>query len=181
MSITSIVESSMIEFWHVLVETAAPWARQLVAWNSSGGATSGVAVAYELSALIGDMTMLAAIGSEHEVPVVPLASGLALIPLTDDIAAVLFAGKRFEEVLRAWSAHGPLIYAWSEMHAGLGVQAATIWEDGAVTYHETGYPGRGPISIALHRLGVTGAAGRRDEFEVVGLNRHRRTGEWVPS
>ena len=137
-------------------------------------------MAYELSAVIGEVTMLSGIGREHGVPVVPLAEGLALIPLTDAIATALFEPDlRFEEVLRAWSARGPVLYAWSEMHAGLGVQSATIWAAGELTYHETGYPGRGPISLALQRLGVTGGSERRDEFDIVGLGRYRRTSAWT--
>ncbi|MEV6275810.1 hypothetical protein [Nocardia sp. NPDC051832] len=139
-------------------------------------------MAYELSAVIGELALLQGIGREHGVPVVALAAGFALIPLTDEIASVLLApNRRFEEVLRKWSIRGPVIYAWSEMHAGLGVQAATIWEDGVVTYHETGYPSHGPISIALQRLGLTGATDRRDEFDLVGLGRHRRTSAWIPA
>ncbi|MEV0245939.1 hypothetical protein AB0H76_05035 [Nocardia sp. NPDC050712] len=138
-------------------------------------------MAYELSAVIGEVAMLSAIGREHEVPVIPLAEGLGLIPLTDEVASVLFEPNlRFEEVLRSWSARGPVLYAWSEMHAGLGVQSATIWDAGVLTYHETGYPGRGPISVALQRLGVAGGSDRRDEFDVVGLGRHRRTSAWIP-
>ncbi|MEU8900879.1 hypothetical protein [Nocardia sp. NPDC048505] len=138
-------------------------------------------MAYELSAVIGELALLQAIGREHDVPVVPLAQGLGLIPLTDEIVAALFEpGRRFEDVLRAWSTRGPVMYAWSEMHAGLGVQSATIWADGVVTYHETGYPSHGPISLALRRLGLTGATDRRDEFDIAGLGRHRRTGAWIP-
>ncbi|WP_194814666.1 hypothetical protein [Nocardia sp. XZ_19_385] len=139
-------------------------------------------MAYELSAVIGELALLEAIGRENGVPVIPLAQGFALIPLTDEITTVLLApSRRFEEVLRKWSTRGPVIYAWSEMHAGLGVQAATIWENGAVAYHETGYPSHGPISIALQRLGVAGATDRRDEFDLVGLGRHRRTSAWLPA
>ena len=138
-------------------------------------------MAYELSAVLAESTLLTAIGREHGVPVVPLAEGFALIPLTDEIANTLLEpSRRFEEVLRTWSTRGPIIYAWSEMHAGRGVQAATIWENGVVTYHETGYPSHGPISTALQRLGLTGATDRRDEFDLVGLGRHRRTTAWLP-
>ncbi|GAB2637389.1 hypothetical protein [Nocardia goodfellowii] len=138
-------------------------------------------MAYELSAVIGESALLEAIGSAYDVPVVLLAEGFGLIPLTEEIVTVLLApNRRFEEVLREWSTRGPVIYAWSEMHAGLGVQAATIWENGVVTYHETGYPGRGPISLALRRLGAAGGSDRRDEFDIVGLGRHRRTSAWVP-
>lgn len=43
---------------------------------------------------------------------------------------------------------------------------------------EEGLPGSGPISVALQRLGVTGGRLGWDEFDAVGLGRHRTTDRW---
>jgi hypothetical protein len=64
------------------------------------------------------------------------------------------------------------------MHGGVGEQTARIWQNGVTVFAQQGSAGSGPISMALLRLGVTGGRLGWDEFDVVGLGRHRTTDRW---
>jgi hypothetical protein len=148
-------------------------------------------VAHELNAILGRVETLEPLAREHEVPVIALKQGFGLIPLTSEIVQVLI-GKRgldvpksnvcqdeLDEVLRRWSARGPVIHATNDIYAGVGPQTARIWQNGARVFAQEGSPGSGPISMALQRLGVTGGRLGWDEFDVVGLGRHRATSRWL--
>ncbi|GAA4483554.1 hypothetical protein GCM10023191_005270 [Actinoallomurus oryzae] len=65
--------------------------------------------------------------------------------------------RRLDGMFKDRSARGPIVHATSDMHAGVGDQTARIWQDGALVFAQEGRPGSGPISMALQRLGVTGA------------------------
>jgi hypothetical protein len=147
---------------------------------------------YELDAVLGKRDLLENLAREHGVPMVALGQGFALIPLTSDVIGVLVgngapdapvgyqAGRlALDDVLKGWSARGPVVHVTSEMHDGVGPQTARIWQDGAMVFAQTGLPYSGPISMALQRLGVTGGRLGWDEFDVVGLGRHRRTARWL--
>jgi hypothetical protein len=84
----------------------------------------------------------------------------------------------FDRVLGKWSARGPVAYVAAEYFGGVGVQAAAVWHRGELvlgpltTVEDSPIPSRPPISQALHRLGAS-ADDYIDEFEAVGLGRHR--------
>jgi hypothetical protein len=87
-------------------------------------------------------------------------------------------------LLEAGSAAGPVIYVEAEYVGREGYQTAAVWRAGALVRgpmllgrHEPFSPDLAPISVALRELGVV-ARGRRDEFLVAGLGRHRRTEDW---
>jgi hypothetical protein len=85
-----------------------------------------------------------------------------------------------DEVFKRWSADGPIIHATNDVVSGLpGVQVARIWQDGRITFGQEGSAHSGPISMALLRLGVVGGRLGWDEFDVVGLGRHRATDRWL--
>lgn len=87
-------------------------------------------------------------------------------------------------LVEAVSTVGPLAYVEADYLARDGRQAAAVWRSGRLVTgplllgRNEPFPGDGaPIAVALHGIGVR-AAGRRDEFLVAGLDRHRRTAQW---
>jgi hypothetical protein len=91
----------------------------------------------------------------------------------------------FDRVLAACSAKGPLAYIEADYFGGTGTQAAQAWDAGKVVLgplHLTEgepLPTTGsPISQALRRLGAT-KGNHIDEFDAVGLGRHRNTDDWL--
>ncbi|WP_326568056.1 hypothetical protein VSH64_40660 [Amycolatopsis rhabdoformis] len=132
--------------------------------------------------------------------IVPLEKGLSLVPVTKAYAAsvadpetpVLAPYEKltrgFADVLAACSKAGPLTYVEAEFFGGDGTQTAQVWEAGAVVFGPVHQPEEAvalppegsPISQALRHLGVTVGA-EVDEFDAVGLWRHRWTHEWIPS
>jgi hypothetical protein len=86
----------------------------------------------------------------------------------------------FESLLAAWSVVDPVAYVEAEYFGGTGSQFAAVWEDGVlvlgpVLKSEDESPpvqGLSPISQALRRLGAS-ADGHDDDFDAVGLGRHR--------
>jgi hypothetical protein len=138
-------------------------------------------LAYELNAVLGQRELLETLAGPHGVPVVALGQGFGLIPLTSRVIDVLVgdSGPRgFDDLLKSWSAHGPIVHATAELHSGMGEQTARIWRGGAMVFAQQGHAYSGPISMALLRLGVTGGRIGWDEFDVVGLGRYRRTDRW---
>jgi hypothetical protein len=150
---------------------------------------------YELRALIGSNNSLRA-GTDHlkNRCVVELGSGLSMIPVTAELRAELGAPgvepriRGFEELSAvvenlAWSlsTRSPVAYVEAEYFGGAGAQAAVVFESGQLVLGpllEQDAGRKSPISCALHALGVHAAPGL-DEFDTVGLGRHRRTGEWL--
>ncbi|MEU4522154.1 hypothetical protein AB0F52_25980 [Amycolatopsis sp. NPDC024027] len=137
-------------------------------------------------------------GTAEEGCIVPLTQRLCLLPMTDALFdAVTVAGAPtldafwkaptgFGRALAACSAGGPITYVEADYFGGSGTQSAQVWDGGQVAlgplHLATGkpIPAEGsPISRALRRLGVI--KGKYfDEFDAVGLGRHRETGDWLP-
>lgn len=90
----------------------------------------------------------------------------------------------FEGLLAQWSATGPVAYVQAEYFGGTGEQRAAVWADGALALGPLDEPAKGtsrqvsPISRALRRLGARSSPDK-DEFDAVGLYRHRHSDEWV--
>ncbi|MEU9079449.1 hypothetical protein ACFYUY_38935 [Kitasatospora sp. NPDC004745] len=160
-------------------------------------------MSYELQALIGTLELLTVAAAEVPAArVVPLAQGLALIPVTPEVRAALQVddgtpkpvhgpgpGRHpdgFQLRLAAWSKAGPVACVEADYFGGTGSQRAVVWEDGRIALGPLGTgefepsPAEGtPISRALRRIGARTEAGRADEFESVGLAAHRSTGGWA--
>ena len=109
--------------------------------------------------------------------VVPLAQDLVLLPLS---------AVPDSEQLVEWSRRGPVAFVDAEFFGGTGSQRAQVWEQGRsvlgplVREEDDPAPDVSPISRALRRLGVVKGE-HRDEFDAVGLGRHRDTEDWVTS
>lgn len=124
--------------------------------------------------------------------VVPLGHGLALLPNTRELSDEVGAGAanggptfeefynlspRLAELAAAWSRGGSVAYFETDYWGGEGKQAAVLWEGGEVVCG----PARGtlgPINDVLRRLGVERRDGL-DQFDAVGLGRHRRNDDWI--
>jgi hypothetical protein len=150
---------------------------------------------YELQAVIGSNDSFRA-GTDHlkRRRVVELAGGLSLIPVTDELRAELGAsgvGPRtwgfeglsagVEDLVVLLSARSPVAYVEAEYFGGVGSQAAAVFESGQLILgplFEKDVTGKSPISRVLHTLGIHAAVGL-DEFDTVGLGRHRSTRGWL--
>ena len=94
--------------------------------------------------------------------------------------------ERVADQARASSRLGPIAYVEAEFFGGVGEQAAVVWHRGEAVFGPTAqqFPpevpevGVGPINAVLRRLGVTAVDGR-DEFDTVGLGRHRHVEAWA--
>jgi hypothetical protein len=134
--------------------------------------------------------------------IVDLGQGLGMMPMTaalfDEIRqgdegdprfapAYLFP-PRFEVVLAAWSVIDPVAYVEADYFGGIGSQFAAVWQGGTLALgplmltedEPWPLPGCSPISQALRHLGVS-AEGQYDEFDAIGLGRHRQVSEWLPA
>jgi hypothetical protein len=157
---------------------------------------------YRLRAVIATEQMLSelagTIENAHDAHIVFAGQHLSLLPMTDVLFdAVTVAGASLpdglwkvppalDRMLAACSANGPVAYVEAEYFGGTGEQAAQVWDSGEVVLgplrlgEEESFPATGsPISQALRRLGVA-KDNHYDEFDALGLGRHRDTQDWLP-
>ncbi|MEV0719659.1 hypothetical protein [Asanoa sp. NPDC050611] len=152
-------------------------------------------MSYVLEAVLGRTEVLrAAVRGQSAAAVVLLPHELAMVPMTDALFDALGGSPvlgfeklpaGFAEVLASCSATGPVGYVEADFFGGLGTQRAVLWAAGALAAgplsleeEEPFGPDGSPISQILRRLGVPRQA-RQDEFDAVGLGRHRWTDEWA--
>ncbi|MEU9189766.1 hypothetical protein AB0D14_35560 [Streptomyces sp. NPDC048484] len=155
---------------------------------------------YTLQAVIaGDELLRAASRDVPGARVAPLRQGLSLMPMTDEVFDAITDGSAagnlgfwrlpggFETLLAQWSAAGPIAYVEAEYFGGVGEQRAAVWADGALVLGPLDAPTKkwlsrtvSPISQALRQLRVRRSLGE-DEFEAVGLDRHRNNDDWISS
>ncbi|NLR76200.1 hypothetical protein [Leeia aquatica] len=115
---------------------------------------------------------------EHELQTSAWAQQEPHPPLVEDIAAGLAP-------LAAQLSHrGPVLYAATFFHGGMGYQDALVWEEGQLTLklsdtpHDMSNWPDTPISLALRHLGIVAKPGL-DEFDSVGLGLHRSNEAWA--
>ncbi|MGK4597926.1 MULTISPECIES: hypothetical protein [Amycolatopsis] len=112
--------------------------------------------------------------------------GARLVPLGQDLSLMPVAETRFDTgPLAECSEHGAVAYVEAEYFGGAGTQFAQVWEGGEtvlgplqVDEDEPDPADGSPISQALRRLGVL-KGDHFDEFDAVGLGRHRDTDDWL--
>ncbi|GAB3744428.1 hypothetical protein GCM10027598_78990 [Amycolatopsis oliviviridis] len=151
------------------------------------------------AAIAAEPVLRALAGSVEEARIVPLGQRLFLLPMTDEFFdAVTVAGAAelagfwkapagFDRALAACSANGPVAYAEAEFFGGAGMQSAQVWDGGKVILGplhlgegEPSAAAGSPISQALRHLGAVRGDHHFDEFDAVGLGRHRDTRDWLP-
>jgi hypothetical protein len=157
---------------------------------------------HEIKALIAKSDELAAGTRQLERAIVcPLVQGFSLLPITEDIAKVIAVHRPETKAaldeqipdlsngLRALaidiSHNTPVAYIATYYFGGQGRQEALVWDKGNVRFSPTtrGYERRWPnssISQALRLIGVVTEQGM-DEFDTVGLGKHRKTHQWIES
>jgi hypothetical protein len=120
--------------------------------------------------------------------VAPLAQGFGFLPVTDEVdqetggrAAAYEQFYSLTDALArlgaAMSRGGAVAYVETEYFGGTGDQAAIAWKDGRIVL----WPERariGTVSDALRRIGAV-KDDAHDEFEAVGLDRHRGNDDWI--
>jgi hypothetical protein len=156
-------------------------------------------VGYCLEAVVAtELVLRGWAGSIREARIVPLGQHLSLLPLTDELFDVISVAGAPEldgfwkapaglgHALTACSVNGPVAYVEAEYFGGVGTQSAQVWDGGKVVLGllrlaegEPDPAGGSPISQALRRLGAA-KGDRFDEFDAVGLGRHRDTNDWLP-
>ncbi|CAL9373163.1 hypothetical protein [Streptomyces sp. enrichment culture] len=155
---------------------------------------------YELQAVIAEDGLLRGVaGDVAGARVVGLRQGLSLVPMTDELVNAVAGGggaevlgfrrlsAGFERLLAGWSVAGPLAYVEAEHFGGVGEERAVVWAGGGLALGPLDAPVKrwfsrpaGPVSQALRRLGARRRRGG-DEFDAVGLDRHRWTDDWAAS
>lgn len=128
--------------------------------------------------------------------IVPLGQHLSLLPMTDAIFDAVITDAPpptgfwkmpagFDRKLAACSTDGPVAYIEAEYFGGTGSQNAQVWDGGHgalgplhLAENQPAPPDGSPISQALRRLGVD-KGDHYDEFDAIGLNRHRDTDDWL--
>jgi hypothetical protein len=143
---------------------------------------------YELQAVVGrDETIRALATGVQASTVVALTSELSMLPLTAElldalpapsggVAAVLRLPPGAAHWLAAGSHRGLLAYLEAEYFGGVGTQSAAVWKEGTILEKSAAADA---INGALRLLGVS-ADPDKDEFDTVGLGRHRHTEDWIP-
>jgi len=135
---------------------------------------------------------------------VRLEQGLALVPLTDalkaeaapdqprrDLLLLETSAKELPQPLARTVAHlsqiGPVALVVAEFSPGEGAQASIVWRDGEIALGpivQRDLSRNKPLHLwainrALRELGVHVIATSSDEFESAGLQRARRTDDWL--
>ncbi len=102
------------------------------------------------------------------------AHDLPFLPLTDEGATAVPDG--IAAIAETIARRGKLAYVEAEFFGGVGTQACVTWD-------AAGQPSQPIIDVhaintALQFLGV-GIGDHHDEFDALGLGRHRATDEWL--
>lgn len=152
-------------------------------------------MAYRLRALIAEKGQLERLARGLKgARVVELAESLGILPLTAEVEPGVppaFQGLSLSasvaEKAVAASAQGPVAYVEADYTAGKDFQASVVWIGGKVSsgplIDKHAWDPRDealcerPINAALHLLGVS-AEGFDDEWDAVGMARHRDTADW---
>jgi len=153
---------------------------------------------HDVKALVGLSSIFE--GLEIRLPsviVCPLVQGFSLVPITGLVANELGAFEPTQadsiapdmptglaSLAVALSSTGPVAYISTEFFGGQGEQDAVVWEGGHLALTLSDATDKtlkwtdSPVSRALRSIGVVADAGK-DEFDTVGLGRHRSTECWA--
>ena len=157
---------------------------------------------HDVDALIAKSDHLAAAVSGLEnATLCPLAQGFSLLPITEALAEELtlrepevkssltkplpFLSDGLNALAVGISHETPVVYISTSYFGGHGKQDAVVWDNGSVRFspiakgYDRVWP-NSPISQALRMIGVA-ANDREDEFDALGLGKHRKTYKWAES
>lgn len=160
-------------------------------------------MSHSIRAIIGKPSVAEALGARFDsVRRVPLSQGYEMVPLLDrlfDAMAFSVEAANPEAAVGGWSRLGeqvgnvlaelsrisPVAYVYTEYFGGVGEQSAVAFTEGRLATRHGGADrilpwssSIGPINAALAAIGVVRERGK-DEFDSIGLGRHRSTDEWA--
>jgi hypothetical protein len=157
-------------------------------------------MSYVFTAAVGRPDVLAALTHPLLAPSVRLGGGFAMRPVIDpldllggddditwdDAEALRFdpldadaAAESLGPVLAPASVRGPVAYVHIEMAGGPPDEAVCVWRDGELVWRAAGESLDERFSPeALRTIGVVAADGA-DEFDTLGLGRHREMVDWL--
>lgn len=135
---------------------------------------------HHISGFIGPTEHLQAQTKEFSsAKVIPLAQGMAFLPLDHDLWDEVLKGHRHRDA-KAWLAKKfkPVPIAWIETDyfGGAGEQSAIVWKNGKIKHYRKRFGGN--IDEAMKELGVI-CDGDKDEFDTLGLGKHRTNESWT--
>lgn len=149
-------------------------------------------MAYVLNAIIGFTKAIDTIALDHnDARVVRLSDSFSMIPITEDFYRHIepdgtrygdnggmfnYLSPRMSELIRFASVNAPVGYFGAEFFGSDGNQCAVIYSESQTAFGPL--IARTAINPALRALGVTRSKGL-DEFDTLGLGKHRVTEEWV--
>ncbi|MCW1915946.1 hypothetical protein OJ996_20325 [Luteolibacter sp. GHJ8] len=140
-----------------------------------------------VTALIANQNISAYLRENHSLAAVDLGKGWHLVPLDDDdldnlgldFSTVLDGFNYLSPSLRDFmielSGLGALAYVETEYFGGEGGQAAAAFKEGRLL--ATPSAEERAINRALRSIGIFAPEGL-DEFDHIGLSRHRHTSDW---
>jgi hypothetical protein len=146
---------------------------------------------YFLNAFLGPVDNLKKIESKfNKAKVVPVTTEIALIPMTEDLFNEI-NNYRSENQIGKWEllttdveneiltliGNEKLSYLEVEYFGGEGGQSGIIWKDGKRIF-EVEFQ-QEVVNEILRQFGVVKDKKMRDEFDTVGLGRHRHTEDWI--
>jgi len=146
-------------------------------------------MSYTLQAIVGARELLED-AREHGLAAVELSDTLVMVPLTDEVRRRFgipeypLTDEDKEPVLpeslgslcRTLSHRRVVAYLEAEIFGGVGMQAHVLFRDGVALSPPV--VGIGAINQALRHFDVR-VGGHYDEFDAVGLGRHRDTDGWA--
>jgi len=145
---------------------------------------------YYLKAFIGQKESLTPISNKYSYSkLIDLSDQISMIPLTDElfdeinqmensseISSYEFLTENVENKTLDLIGNKKLAYVESEFFGGQGGHIGLIWEYGQREF--MGEYKKDTLNEILKKLGVI-RNGNQDEFETVGLDRHRNTKDWT--
>lgn len=145
-------------------------------------------MAHCVTAIIANSSVVDHLLKDRTLLAVDLRDGYHLIPLEDDDLDSLgldfsqsqegftYLSPSLIQFCAEHSHHGPLVYLETEYFGGIGTQSAAAFSNGSLIA-PTPLVGIGAINIALRSIGII-ATTAADEFDHLGLGRHRHTSKW---
>jgi hypothetical protein len=150
---------------------------------------------YSLCALLGDSAYLkSGLAGVPGTRVIDLNGGLGMVPLSEallreiqrewrgsegstQVAGVFeFLTPPVENWVRALSTGSAVLYMETEYFGGEGFERSAVFRDSNVVLGPL--DGAGAVNRALRALGIAAKPGQ-EEFDLVGLGRHRSLEEWL--
>jgi hypothetical protein len=150
---------------------------------------------YSLCALLGPYDHLSRrLAPYSNARLVELQGGLGLVPLSEDLlrevqhvtrdasesSAICETFEFLTPAVELWvcdlSRNAKVAFVETEYFSGEGFERAALWQDGELVLGPL--DGAGAVNEALRALGVSAGPGQ-EEFDYVGLGRHRSLEEWL--